>query len=402
MALDNVRLLPAMSLSDIFGKDFILNPRASFSDYGWLPKNPAKLDFLTGAPLTISGDMPVICSSSTETEEILNLLKKVNLEVAPLRYVYHTEREYRDILDKIARENKKMVVNHPHPITEIHPKEYWINPQLVGFLNNKANLEKLVPLEKILKRIVTHPSNMKKAIEGLKKLPVVVKAASDEPNGGGDDVIICYNQADIDKAADFFQSSSAVVIEEFVEISKNYNVQFARTINGEIVYIGASEQITSPGGIYLGNWVGKDHEPPEDLIKLGYVIMKSACSLGFIGVGGFDIIITNDNKVFAIDLNFRLNGSTAALLLKESIFKAHNASILLFKNWDSYLNWDKFYVVCQKAIDELNLIPLAFNKPIDSYKPNTACYISGIIFGNSKEDVLHKEGHFKKMLNVSI
>ncbi|ABR49550.1 conserved hypothetical protein [Alkaliphilus metalliredigens QYMF] len=387
----NTVLLPIVSLSDIFGKDLILNPRASFSNYGWLPKNREKLDFLTGAPLTVAGDMPVICSDSVVSQEIISLLKRVNLEVAPFRHIYHSERSYQDTLDLFNGQKKQMVVNHPHPSSEINRGGYWIDPQLIGFLNNKANLEKLVPIGHTPRRVVIHPNEISKTVDQLKKLPVVIKVASDEPNGGGYDVVICKSKKDVSYAYNYFNTCSTVVVEEYIEIEQSYNIQFAKTIKGDIIYLGTSEQIATADGIYIGNWFERDHEPPEKLMKVGLAIMEYACSLGFIGIGGFDIVISNDNRQFVIDLNFRLNGSTAPLLLKESIFSAYNASILLFQNWDSHLKWDDFFAVCQQAVEELNFIPLAFNNPLSNSNPDTACYVSGVIFGSSKEEILEKE-----------
>ena len=45
--------------------------------------------------------------------------------------------------------------------------------------------------------------------------------------------------------------------------------------------------------------------------------MKKAISLGYWGIAGIDIVIGEDNRVLVIDLNFRQNSSTGAVLLKE-------------------------------------------------------------------------------------
>jgi len=37
------KVIPIVTLSDIFGQDLILNSRPSFSNYGWLPKSQARL-----------------------------------------------------------------------------------------------------------------------------------------------------------------------------------------------------------------------------------------------------------------------------------------------------------------------------------------------------------------------
>ncbi|WP_192929758.1 ATP-grasp domain-containing protein [Alkaliphilus serpentinus] len=374
-----MNLTPKMTLSDIFGKDLILNPRGSFSDYGWLPKNPAKIDFLTGAPLTIAGEMPIICSSTVATEDILNLLRESRLDVATLRLVYHKKEDYYDILNLFNAQEKKLVINHPHPNSEIHHQTYWIDPKLLGFLNNKAQLKELVPKEYIPARLTIHPNKIAESIKEFNSWPIIIKAASDEPNGGGYDVMICNSKEEIDDAYQYFSTCHTVVVEEYIDIEKSYNIQFARTIKEDIVYLGVSEQITTPSGIYIGNWLEKNLHPSEEIIKLGYAIMKKASSLGFIGICGFDIVVAKDNRIYAIDLNFRLNGSTAAVLLQDSIYKSYDSSAILFQNWDSKYNWNKFFPSCRKAMKELNFIPLAFNKPIAPYYSDLRCYVSGIL-----------------------
>jgi hypothetical protein len=98
MGQDKAKILPIVTLHDIFGSSLILNPRSSFSNYGWLPKNPEKLDFLTAAPLTVAGDMPVICNYSVVTGKGVALLEKANLEVANFRHVYSTQEDYSNLL----------------------------------------------------------------------------------------------------------------------------------------------------------------------------------------------------------------------------------------------------------------------------------------------------------------
>ncbi|UNC92230.1 hypothetical protein [Candidatus Contubernalis alkaliaceticus] len=388
MSINKSKILPVVTLFDIFGKDFILNSRASSSDYRWLPKN---LDFLTGPPLTIAGNMPVICSYSVAAEDVITLMKSANLEVNPILHVYRSYKEYRDLAAYFLSQKKKIVFNYPHPSSEFNKEGYWIDPKLVKFLNNKANLERLVPKEHVPKRIIVHPSEIIKTANKFNKLPLVIKAATDQPTGGGCDVIICKDRNDINNAWDYFQTCSTVVLEEYIEINQNYNLQFAKTINHQIIYLGASQQISNPTGHYLGNWLVKNNEPPGLLIQLGRLIMERACSLGFMGIVGFDIVISKENRVLAIDLNFRINGSTPALLLKESIFKIHNASVLLSRSWKPNMNWNKFKLTCQNAIESGYLIPISIYNPLVDSNSHSIPHISGILIGSSKEDILKKE-----------
>jgi len=396
MGKDKTKISPKVKIYDIFGKGLILNPRPSLSDYGWLAKSPEKLDFLTGAPLTVAGDLPVICSHTVMTQGALSLLEKASLEVAPYLYVYRTEKEYEDLLNSLSRKKKKIVFNHAHPEDEMEHERYWISPNLLVYLNNKANLNEIVPSDNIPLRKITPLSQIKKVINEFAKLPLVIKAATNHPTGAGRDVIICRNTKDIDRACNYFSTSQNVVVEDFIEINKNFNIQFAATRLGHIIYLGASEQINTPAGNYSGNWLFKDKEPPKSVVELGRKIMKHACRLGFFGVGGFDIAISKDNRVLAIDLNFRLNGSTPALLMKDSIMRCHNASVLLFRTWKAVVNWNRFFSICKELIESKYLVPIAIYNPLANPFSGPGAMLSGILTGTSKKDILNKQLQLEK------
>lgn len=385
------RISPTVTLLEIFGQNLILNPRPSFSNYGWLPKSQVRLDFLTGSPLTVAGALPVICNHSVITDEVMSLLEKANLEVATFPQVYHTEEEYRNLLNILGRQKKKLVFNHVHPPNEVDQEAYWINPKLISYLNNKANLNKIVPLDHVPKRATIPLSEIINGTNKLMKLPLVIKAATNQSTGSGYDVIICRAPEDIKQACNYFSISKTVVMEELIDIHKIFNTQFAKTVNGQIIYLGTSEQISTPSGSYLGNWIIRDNEPPKSVLDLGRSIMECACDLGFIGIGGFDIALSKDNRVLAIDLNFRLNGSTPALLLRDSIMRIHDASVLLFRTWKASMEWKRFLFICKEFIESKYLIPISIYNPLSSPYSCSPLLFSGVIIGSSREDILSKE-----------
>ena len=52
---------------------------------------------------------------------------------------------------------------------------------------------------------------------------------------------------------------------------------------------------------------------PESVIQAGKEIMEIGVSKGYFGIAGFDLLIDEHGDIFAIDLNFRQNGSTSML-----------------------------------------------------------------------------------------
>ncbi len=391
MVQRKVKISPSITLCDIFGQNLVLNPRPPFSTRAWLPKDPVKLDFLTGSPLSVAGNMPVICNSSVITNEITSLMERANVEIAPFLHTYHTEKGYKYLLNKFVRQDKKLVFNHIHPVDEAAHGGYWINPELLSYLNNKANLQKIVPTDHVPLRLTVPPNQLNKVIPSLIKLPLVIKAVTDQSTGAGYAVSICSSAADVREAADYFRSCKMVVVEEFIEIDKVYNVQFAKTADGRLIYLGASEQITNLSGGYLGNWLYINHEPPKLLLEISHSIMKYASRLGFVGIGGFDIAMSKQNRALVIDLNFRLNGSTPALLLGNSIMLTHNASVLLFRTWNAGMEWKQFVSVCKDLMENNSFIPISIYDPSSSPYPNSRPLISGVLVGYSKQDILKKD-----------
>lgn len=75
-------------------------------------------------------------------------------------------------------------------------------------------------------------------------------------------------------ATRFFAACQSVVVEEFLRVKKNFCVQFAKTIKGEIRYLGTTEQITNAAGIYVGNWQGKEVIPPKRSSHWGVGLWK--------------------------------------------------------------------------------------------------------------------------------
>ncbi|WP_316572584.1 ATP-grasp domain-containing protein [Neobacillus sp. YIM B06451] len=385
-----MKIEPSMTLQDIFGPELVFNPRVSFQGLGWVPSNENMDDFRTGALLPIAGDMPLVCNRRTVTDETLGLFEKAGITPASNLLVYDSEESFYSLVDELNSRPLKKVMNHPVPESEVPEGNYWIDKNVFSYLNNKANLGELVPLEHRPKRFVATPSEAS-SIKEEWGLPFVMKAGTDLPNGGGHDVFFCYTDEDFAEALESLEDSESIVIEEIVDIRKNYCIQFAKTHDGKIIYLGAGEQITTDSGEYKGNWISNAEGPPDEAIALGKSIMEKACELGYKGVAGFDILLSEEGRVLCIDLNFRLNGSTPALLLKDSIFESYQTQDMMYKTWKIDSEWNDFLSVCKNMIESRTLIPLAIYHPDVEGNPGTQPFINGILIGDSRDDILKKE-----------
>ena len=390
-----MEITPSLTLKEIYGPQLVFNPRVSYSGLGWIPKDSVFDDFRTGALLSIAGDMPFVCNERTITGEALGLMEKAGITPAENLLTYECKESYYSLLDSLKTSSKKQVINHAFPDSEIPEDHYWIDQSVFSYLNNKANLQEIVPKENLPRRTVFHPDETAE-IRKEWDLPFVMKAATDLPNGGGHDVVLCREERDFEEACELLKDCESIVIEELVDDRKNFCLQFAKTLDGQIHYLGAGEQIVSSEGNYEGNWITADGGPPEKAIQAGRAIMEKACQLGYKGVAGFDMLVTDDGRIVCIDLNFRLNGSTPALLLKDSIFDRRGSRQMMFRSWRINNSWDQFQADCQSMIENGTLIPVSVYHPEDPSGKKTNPFISGIMLGDSKEDIEEKENFLGK------
>ncbi|MCA0757190.1 ATP-grasp domain-containing protein [Paenibacillus sp. N4] len=380
-----MEIKPSVTLYDIYGPGYVFNQRASYRNMQWLPDSVSQHSD-TGRLLSIAGKMPILCHSGVIEPSSLSILKESGLQLANKIHTYCDERSYYKKLNEFNHSKDKVVVNFPHLLEELNYNKYWIAPELIAYLNNKGNLKDLVPKQNLARRKVLSISDFAQEKNFPFGLPFVAKAATDEPQGGGIEVVICKNNADLQYAKQLFNSCNFVVMEEQIPILRNYCVQFVQTYKGDFIYLGAAEQIINEGK-YTGNWVTQeDNQLPEKVIQLGEQIMEKAVSLGYYGIAGFDIVISEDNRIIAIDLNFRMNASTVALLLKESIMESLQVNTLKFRNFKTFVSLNKFERTIKTFIQQKRLVPLSIYNP-SNLNSDEPIILYSILVGNSKEEV---------------
>lgn len=392
------QIKPSITLYEIFGPGYIYNPRASYKNKRWLPDLISQHS-TTGSLLLLAGEMPIVCHQNVTEPSCLAFFEEKGLKIANNRYIYHNQNSYYEVLHKFQLASDKVVINYPHLPEELNYGKYWVQPKLLSYLNNKGNLEELVPKENLAKRKVMPITHFLNSKNFLFDLPFVVKAATDEPAGAGLDVVICRNEGQLLEAKELFKSCKFVVIEEFIPIKQNYCIQFAQTHKGSLIYLGAAEQIITEEGKYGGNWIERANQLPKKVIELAEMIMKKSISMGYWGIAGIDIVIGEDERVLVIDLNFRQNGSTGALLLKESIMNALNVQTLKLRSFKTTIDFTKVEKEIRRLMELKKLVPLSIYKPAEVTTENPII-LSCLLAGNSKEEVITAEQQAERFFKV--
>jgi hypothetical protein len=389
-------LKPIQSLSQIYGSDVIYSPRASPNACTWLPHDEFILDSMTGGQIPVAGDMSILCAAGASTPEGLQLLRDAGFDIPQAVFRYSTAVDYLRKLKNLCSERKRIALLFVHPASELSPEACWVKPETLSFINNKANLDVLVSSCYAPMRRTLMPSRLLVEISP-RCFPLVVKATTDESSGGGVDVAICRTFWDLKRAAVVFQSCKRVLIEEFLPIKRNLCLNYAATAEGMINYLGCAEQVSSADGKYQGNWIDATTMAPPLAIDIGTRVVVAGFALGYYGCVGIDMAVLEDDRIVVFDLNFRVNGSTAALLLAESVQRTSGRTVLRFRTLQGSETYRDLLNSAYAAMHKGVFLPLSSYDPEVGGYPRTRPRMTGLILGETREEVEEHECELSTM-----
>ena len=360
-------LKPKYTMRDIYG-DVVFSARPAQEINPWMPSNE-KLNALS-ARETLIADVPVLVHAATQTAKARKLFELASIPFPKQPYVYNSKKEYDDILKQWSKDGKEVVLQYIHSKKTIDRNAYWMDAELLNYLNSKAYLREIVPEKYVPEREVIESKDLDKVLQNW-ELPFVLKPGDETPTAGGYGVQICHTEEQLTEAKKLFTQEGAdhVIIEKYVEEIENYSCQYAYSENIGLQYLGTSVQITDDEGVYAGN-VMVDNVP-EGVIKAGCEIMRAGVEKGYIGIAGFDLLWTEDREVKAIDLNFRLNGSTSMLMYADSL----NHQCMKFYTYDAIDTKHNaaFYNLMADYVAQGVLLPLSYydGDAVDGGSPST-------------------------------
>lgn len=347
-------LKPKYTMREIYG-DVVFSARPAHENNPWMP-SVEKLNALSGRE-TLIADVPVLVHEATQTDKARKLFQLAGLQFPEQPYVYDSKKEYDDVLKRWSADRQQIVLQYIHDEDTVDRDAYWMDAELLNYLNSKAYLRDIVPDKYVPEREVVSSKELEQALTHW-ELPFVLKPGDETPTAGGYGVQICHTKEQLAVAKGLFTQEGAenVIIEKYVKEIANYSCQYAYSPKIGLQYLGTSVQITDDEGIYAGNVMVSD--VPEEVIQAGLEIMQSGVDKGYIGVAGFDLLWTTEGEVRAIDLNFRLNGSTSMLMYAESL--GHPAA--KFFTYDSVgpEHNEAFYNVMADFVAQGVLLPLSY------------------------------------------
>lgn len=382
------RIRPAWTLRDVLGAGVAYLPRRSPNLLGWSPSLPGQLDFQGGLAVGIAGGAPYAASSGTATPAILAVLADGGLPCDADLRLYRSTGDYLDLLRRLRAEGLRLSTQRVHPVSEAPSAECTVPTDLQEALNDKGRMSEWVPEGWLPPRRVLATAELPAAADLLRGgAPVVLKAATPRPSGGGHCVWICRTTADVEQARAALVSEQRVVVETFLPLARTVCVHANVFPDGRTEVAGTAEEVVDASGRYRGNWIdAAGGDVPAAVLAVVRDIAAAGAARGYRGIAGVDVAFPVDGPPRVLDLNFRINGSTAAVWLRASIENVRGARTIRSKAWSGPPDFAALERAVRRAIDRGTLVPLGLYDP-------SACgtggipRVGGLLLGNSREEV---------------
>ncbi|WP_088892451.1 ATP-grasp domain-containing protein [Leptolyngbya ohadii] len=187
-----------------------------------------------------------------------------------------------------------------------------------------------------------------------------------------------------------------LIVSEFVKHEvNNYCVQFYVNKAGEITLIGVTQQLVSPEGNYLGGWIDYTHDLSQFHSMIA-AVGQYAHQQGYFGVIGFDVLEDRDGQLYAIDANFRINGSTPLCLQRHKLLKLNKTIAKYSSDYRMEGTLDAILTRLRPHLERKDFLILSALEKVKYGKIYTEIY--GIVTGETLEEMqqieqnLHHQG----------
>ncbi len=370
-----------LTMHQLYGDHVVFTSRPSYEKNPWLTTEEHQANMLTARELLIA-DIPVILHEATIGDKTRTLMTAAGIELPSNYRTFKDADSYHQRLREAEEAGEKIFFQYTHNEEYVKPSTYYVNKELFVALNNKMKLADWTKGKFLPKRDVIHVSRLEATLKDW-HYPYVIKPGDDHPTAGGYGVMICYNDQDREKALSRIQEAetdSDFIVEDYIKTEQNYCVQYAYSEAAGIQYIGASIQDTNEYGKYRGNTTA--HHVPDQVIAAGREIMENGVAAGYRGIAGFDLLVDDKGAVYAIDLNFRQNGSTSMLIMDELLEGDYEKFFGAYANVSN----EAFYARILEEVTAGRLFPLAYYDG-DYYEEQTVPSRFVGIWHGDKQDV---------------
>ncbi len=186
------------------------------------------------------------------------------------------------------------------------------------------------------------------------------------------------------------QLLDTIIVSEFVKnAEQNYCVQFYVNKAGEITLIGTTSQLVTPEGNYLGGLIHYRETDMSKFFEMIAAIGRYAHEQGYFGFIGFDVLEDQDGQLYAIDANFRVNGSTPLCLQRHTLLGLGKEVATYSSDYRMDGTLDSILVTLKPELDRKDFIILSALEKVKYGNIYTEIY--GIATGETIEEMQHIE-----------
>lgn len=320
----------ASALDELYPERSFFAPRTVMDHMRWVTDEAFRLDALTGSPIVVMWDMPLICSRQVASPLILDFFRQSGLTPARNLMLFETEAESVALARDCISRGYKLACIYPPPV-DLQADESLVVPvPLYNWLNDKANLSRLVDESYLPRYQMIEISRLPDLRDIFPGRALFIKACYPGASGAGKDVWYCQDAASRSSALANLDGKkdglSGIRVEESLDIVSSWCLSLSILDEG-VRYIGSATQLFGQPGKQSGSRIDPDQIPPEALVDIALSVAGHAGSLGYRGVAGFDLGVTSEGRPYVFDLNFRIAASTPQILLHGQATARVNARI---------------------------------------------------------------------------
>ncbi|PWK86880.1 hypothetical protein C8D88_10441 [Lentzea atacamensis] len=273
-------------------------------------------DVLSARPLAVAADTAVITSAGGTEPNLIATLLDGGLPVGTDLREFRTEAEFATRVDEALSDGLRLSMEYPQP-TSLYPDERSVkSAELVGYLNNKASISTFVDPRFQARRQIVATGELAQAAPAEKSW--VLKAATNAAHGASLDVYL-HRAGDLVSLPAFTDILTEVVVEEYLNIHRNWGVQLYIAADGRARLLAVTDQRIDADGIYTGGRFGLVVPLPADLLTECLAIAQRAADVGYRGMCSLDCAQTHDGRLVMLDLNFRITSGSIPLLALHTV-----------------------------------------------------------------------------------
>ncbi|MCC5631536.1 ATP-grasp domain-containing protein [Nostoc sphaeroides CHAB 2801] len=277
------------------------------------------------------------------------------------------------------------------PFDHLKPEKHAVDPDTHYRLLSKVTLAELGVQCPKYESYNLHQVNLEDI--QLPQYPYLIKTSH---GLSGEGTYIIKNPSDLNYCLEEIRKYldikllDTIIVSEFVKNEvQNYCVQFYVNKLGEITLIGTTRQLVTPEGNYLGGLIDYRNTDMSKFFEMITNLGQYAHKQGYFGVIGFDVLEDKDGQFFAIDANFRVNGSTPLCLQRNTLVGLGKEVAKYSSDYRMEGTLDSILVALKPELDRKDLIILSALEKIKYGKINTDIY--AIVTGETIQEMQHIE-----------